>query len=459
MVAMPTESSPGSTPTPARGVWFLLGVMAAAAAMVFLLWRGPWRAVQNTAPPATMSAEQVERLPRGSSDLSLIWMSTRAWMTGESPYTLEGTGKAWAVHSGSPFGPPSERSGALLVYPPSTFVVMAPWCLGDWRTSAGLWAVANTVLLLATVVLALGLAGLGPKRAVWWWAAAGMLVLAPGHTAISVGQVSVLVVFLIVLGQALRERGRQNACGLALGIACAIKPQIALLFLAYEVGRKRWRVGIAGGATLAAILAAGVLWLGHAGVDWMPQWRANLAAFGGSNNANPTAANPLRYHLINLHYLLHGFVDDPGVVKAMVYGVCGGLVAGYFLADRGKPEARGELTSTSFVAAIALLVVYHRMYDAVVLLLPAAWAAREAALGRWGWTRWAAAASLAAFLGPGASVLNSLAASGRLPAGIAEAGWFRGLVMPHAAVALLVLAVGLLIVRARDPRRGATEPG
>lgn len=442
MEAMPNEPlRTDAQPSPPNPAWRTFGVVLTVLALGFMLWRGPMRALA----------------PGGSSDFSLIWQSTRAWAEGQSPYTVESTAKVWREHAGAPAGeePPSERNAALLVYPPTTFVVMAPWCLTDWTRSAVLWAAANTVLLMASVVLTLGLAGLTPRRAAWWFGAAGMLLLAPGHTAISVGQVSVLVYFLIVLAQAMRLAGRENACGGLLGLACAIKPQVALLFLAYEVGRRRWRVGIAGAVTVAAVGALGVWWLSRAGIDWVGPWRANLAAFAGSDNANPTAANPLRYHLINLHYLLHGFIGDVGTVKLLVYAVCGGLAAGYFVADLKKPEGRGELTSASFVAVIAMLVVYHRMYDAVVLLLPAAWLVRELAAGRRGVLQAGAGLGLAAFLAPGASLLNSLAVSGRLPRAVAEAGWFQAVVMPHAPLALLVLAGVLAAARARDPR----EPG
>jgi uncharacterized membrane protein YeaQ/YmgE (transglycosylase-associated protein family) len=238
-----------------------------------------------------------------------------------------------------------------------------------------------------------------------------------------------------------------------LGVACAVKPQVAVLFLAYEFGRKRWATGLVGAAVAAGLLAAGAWQLSRSGIDWYPQWRANLAAFAGSDNANPTAANPLRYHLINLHYLFHaaGPGLSVGAVKLMVYGVVGAFAAAYFAADFRKPEDRGEVLSLSFVAVLAMLVVYHRMYDAVVLLLPLAWVARELAGGRRGPVL-AAAAALAAFLAPGASILQSLTASGRLPAGVSGSWWFQGVAMPHAAVALLVLGVVLLAARRRAPR-------
>lgn len=417
-----------------------VAVMLALCAMAFMAWRGPYRAL----------------VPGGSSDFSLLWQSTRAWVEGKNPYSTVSTLEVWNAHSGTAPGTeaPSERIDALLVYPPTTYAALAPWTLTDWATSHRVWMVVNTVLLIASITLLLGLAGLRPSSASWWFAAAAALMLAPGHTAISVGQVAIPVLFLLTLAQVLRARSSPPGyAGILLGLACCLKPQIGLLFLAYEFGRRRWSTAIVGLITLAIVTAIGMWWLQRSGIDWIPKWKSNIDELANSNNANPSQANPLRYHLINLHYFLHGFIADLATVKYVVYGVCGTLCLTYFFVDRVRPEDRSELVSLSFVAAISMLVVYHRMYDAVVLMLPLAWVAREIAGRRITVQVLVAGACLGVFLLPGASLLTSLIVSGKIPASIAEAGWFTRFVMPQAPIALLVLAGTMAWTRARDPRK------
>jgi hypothetical protein len=436
----------------------LVAVVFAVAAMAFMAWRGPMRALE----PGEMINGHLEY--GGSSDFSLMWQSTRAWAEGSNPYSSQETLEIWRAHSGEPAGveAPSERVDDLLVYPPPTFVLLAPWCLTDWATSRLLWTVLNTLLLGGSVVLVLGLAGLSPRGAAWWFAFGAAILMAPGHTSISVGQVSILTVFLIALAHALRAQGSPPGYpGILIGVACCLKPQIGLLFLAYEFGRKRWGAAFVAMLTIAIVSAVGVWWLWRAGIDWVPKWQSNVQAFANSNNANPTESNPLRYHLINLHYLLHGFIPSVDTVKWLVYGICGALCLGYFVADRKRPEPRGEVLSLAFVSVISMLVVYHRIYDAAVLFFPLAWAAREVASRRVNVPVMVTLAGCGVFLLPWASTLMVLAdpKRPRIPASISESWWFTNLALPMAPIALLVLAVVLLAARRGEARLAEGSTG
>lgn len=419
-----------------RKVLRTIAILCFAGAMLFAFVRGPVRSMA----------------PGGSSDFSLIWLSTRAWLVGESPYSVEATDRVWVKHSGETKPPENERIAAILVYPPSTFAVLAPWCWMEWHPSKVLWAATGYVLLVGSVVLLLGLVGLSPGGSAWWFAGAAMLAMFPGHTGISVGQPVALVLFLIVWAQAMRVLGRWNASGVALGLASAIKPQIGLLFLAYEVGRGRWRTVIAGVLTLAGLAAVGVLVLRLYGIDWLPAWRENMRAFVLTDNADPSLANPLRYHLVNLHVWLHAFMADVRVVNWMVWGAVGLLCAVFLAFDRFRAESRSEMLSLSMVACASLMLVYHRGYDAVVLLIPAAMFAAKWARGRFGWRDAVAAACLAIYLAPGATTLVELAKRGVIPGWVAEGWWWNGLLIPHAAIAVLVLSV-LLVFERRDEAR------
>ncbi len=430
----------------ARSVdWKWLAALAVFfAAFSFMVWRGPARALG----------------PGGSSDFSLIWESTRSFLDGQSPYEVVAIQQTWEEHSGTSALPPSDRNAALFVYPPSTFVLMSPWCCTDWASGRMGWMLTGTAMLVGILAGCLRLAGLSWRQPVYWLAMAGGIAMAPGHTGISVGQTSIAVMFLIVVAQLLRpdctRRGTLASLlpGVALGLACAIKPQIGLVFLALEAGRGRWKAAVTGLVVAGLVLTAGILKLRASGVDWYPQWQANLAAFAASDNADPSAANPLRYQLINLSYLLHGFTDNRAVVKWLVYTIVTGLCGAYFLAGRGKPSERGELLSLSFLAAVSMLVVYHRLYDALVLLFPLAWlfsqvrCLRDANERRrvWGICL-AVALCLLPFYVPGASLLNSLKDNHKIAASIAESWWFNALIMPHAVSALMGLALCMILAR------------
>jgi hypothetical protein len=347
---------------------------------------------------------------------------------------------------------------------------MSPCVLADWRTSMSLWAATNTVLLAGAIVLVLGLAGLSHRRPIWWGAAGLMLAAAPGHTAISVGQPAVLVTFLIVLAHAIRaararsspgvqvraspvDRG-SNRAGILLGLAAALKPQIGVFFVAYEFARGRWRSGIAAGLTIAVVLGVGVWQLHRHSIDWLPAWRSNLDAFALTDNANPALTNPLRYQLINLHVWFGAFVSDTTTLKGLVYAACAALALAYALASRKPRTTAHDLLDLAFVGVISLLVVYHRAYDATILLLGAGLFARELT----GVTACLNARAPVALLGlfllpsllPGASALVAFARPGGPLEGAAQTAWWNALVVPHLTVALVALAATLIVLRARS---------
>lgn len=424
-------------------------------AVAYLLARGPARALADG----------------GSSDFSLLWQSTRAWIEGQSPYRVTDVIDVWDRHSGSAVVPPSDRNAALLVYPPSAFPLLAPWAAMPWGASRVVWMITNTVLLLVSAVMALRAAGV-PWRSGWLHIGVGTAaVLAPGHTAISVGQVSILVVFLLSLWAYARNtpdrpRGWASdvAAGVALGASLALKPQIAALFLVYEIGRLRWRPAAAAALTAGGLLALGSWWLGKHGVDWYPQWQANVDAFRLTDNADASMANWLRYQLINLHVVFHPFTDpwtDRRIVVTVLVGASvGALCLWYLRYDRFRPDPKGEALSLAFVSVISILAVYHRIYDAAVLIFVVAFAMGQLADLKEGMVNrsLAAMAMLAVFLAPGASALHSAVKIGAVPDWVASTMVWNGVIVPHATVVLVALAALLCICRTTAAEQGLSHP-
>src|SRR6185295_17544631 len=115
--------------------------------------------------------------------------------------------------------------------------------------------------------------------------------------------------------------------------------------------------------------------------------------------------------LVNLHYPLHSFTDNRGLVRWEVCAIVGALGLAFIGADlaarkrRADPADRlADLACLSMAGVVSLIAVYHRCYDAVVLIWPLALGIRVLAdEGR----RAAAVALLALialFLAPGASI-------------------------------------------------------
>jgi hypothetical protein len=96
----------------------------------------------------------------------------------------------------------------------------------------------------------------------------------------------------------------------------------------------------------------------------------------------------------------------------------------------------------SAIAIASLLPVYHRFYDAALLVLPLCWvfvSFRKA--------RMLGSLSLMLvlpFLIPGGTILDSMERSGRIPPTLAGRWWWEVIVVPHQVWMLFFLAVLLL---------------
>jgi hypothetical protein len=109
---------------------------------------------------------------------------------------------------------------------------------------------------------------------------------------------------------------------------------------------------------------------------------------GGMNNTAPDSSH--RFYLLQLQVVLNVFVESPRMAATLGVVVTAAL-AGLFIwlrlrrADWERTQtgslniyrvrrAPDELLSVSIVAVLTLLPVYHRFYDAAVLVIPLAWA-------------------------------------------------------------------------------------
>ncbi|MBX3359189.1 MAG: DUF2029 domain-containing protein [Phycisphaeraceae bacterium] len=419
----------------------LIALIVVAAAV--FVYRGPYRAMTI-----------------GNADFALVYSSARTWLVGGNPYDSQQISRVWLEAGGGVDRNPAERGSTVLLYPPATFALLSPLAALPWRLAAASWVALNVVLWLASVWIVGGMAGLRPgaRTTRLYWAAG--LAFAPAHTCIGHGQTAILAVALAVLGLAHLQRNGANPRGILpgvlLGLGAAIKPQVAALFTVYAGGRARWRAVAGSIAAVALALGIGAARMQLSGIPWWSSWRANVAAFTLTDDGDPTAANPWRFQLINLHFPLHTITDDRLVVRVSALVIVGALALAYYLVDRRRATRRADLCSLGVVSVVTLLVVYHRAYDACVLVLPLAWAiATLADPSEPRRVRRLAAAALvcvAAFLTPGGPMLVVLHEWGWVPDRLAASALWQTLLVPYATWALVLLGVMLILARASTPR-------
>jgi Glycosyltransferase family 87 len=191
------------------------------------------------------------------------------------------------------------------------------------------------------------------------------------------GNLAGMVISLCVLAAWLLLNDKhQWVAVVCFAVALLMKPHDAgfiwLYFLiAPSPGRKRALQAL----LLVALLAAPALvWVSSNSPGWRGELSANLhagAARGGYNNPGPSGADFDHSHMpINLQAALSVYKDDPQFDNSLSYIVCGGLLLALLIRIAVTTVTqRSSWIALASLAALTMLPVYHRDYDARLLLL------------------------------------------------------------------------------------------
>jgi hypothetical protein len=310
------------------------------------------------------------------TDLAMPYLGARAWLEGSNPYDGENLRRIQHVAGAQSFNFNLEYLPP--VYPPTTFVILAPLSLLNWTAAMHVWEVCAIVLLLLSIHALLNLANIrwrDPRALLF---VLFCIVFAPLRNAFAMGQNALPAVCLAALAASALRRDRNLLAGLLLAAALCLKPHDVLLILIYFALIGRWRavawtiVGVAVVA-LTAIIRPGLSHLGWI-ADWL-QWAAHAASPGGIND--PSAQGPARFQLLHFPVVLFTVLGSRtlvAIVNGAVCGVLGALIAvGIFRCRRLHRDDSPDLLALSAVAVFTLLPIFHRFPDAVLLLFPMAW--------------------------------------------------------------------------------------
>ena len=383
-----------------------------------------------------------------SSDLRGPYTASVVWLKGMNPYDSKQLTVTHVNQGGQ---------GRLvqLLHPPGILPLLAPLAIFQWQTAKSVWLLVN---LVSIGIIILSLLSITPKIAhQWGLLILGTLAFAPIHTAIQLGQLSLSAIAMGLSAFALSGRNYRVIPALLIALAVTLKPQIGLVFLAYLLATLRLKVFL-----LSLLASSCLLGVGIGGIvtseiplaDIQTEWQRNLSESNSAKGGDRfTDANPARSNLINLHIFLSAFISDQRVVSITVPIVvlvgCLIWLGLYHVRDRSAPLA----IALSLPLILSLQIVYHRTYDAIVLLLPLSWAISE-------WTGiYQKTARLilitgAVFFVPGGALVAWAQTTDRLPLELTHHPVWKTLVVPHGSIALLVISLILLIVMSRRNSSG-----
>ena len=397
-------------------------------------------------------------------DFAVFYTAGRAFVGGHDPYdrtaaeqTWQNAGGDWDVMNvinGEFAGDeanPQDRADHWLpieLVPPG-LTVMAPFSLMPEGLAWYVWNYVVAVLFLGQLYATVKLM----RRPLWDWASLTAILftilLEPLHIGLANGQPSVPTISLLVLAVYWAGSHRQLAAGAAFAVATALKPQVAAPFVMLFLFRRQWRTVIVAAGIGAALTWAAAVPMTVAHPHWVHSWAGQVQQAEGSGNIDSARTDNVgRDDLLDLALIGHLFTDNGTVVNTATVGLFFAAVAGLFWAARGR---RDELGVSAVFATVTLLAMYHRYYDAGLLVLPVAWALGNVG----GRARWAGVAALvvgSAYLFPSEWLVAKFRDA---PEATQHRWWFNWLAEPHHAYELLAIAgcaaAGLWLTRSAPP--------
>lgn len=210
-------------------------------------------------------------------------------------------------------------------------------------------------------------------------------------------------------------------------------------FLLYFACRRQWGIFWSSLLIISGISLVSILNLGFDTFSYLWSWKYNLYyAAGGVNN--PTDANLWRYNLLNIQSLLYSIFINKTIINTIVIIMVIFQAVFFILSLRLKAGTVTESLQLSYLSIIILLPVYHRVVDAIILLLPLSF---SLIIYDRGFTRigLVIAALLSPFLINGPTLLASAVNLGFVPKYIGNSNLFNIIIMPHHIWALFILSI------------------
>jgi hypothetical protein len=259
-------------------------------------------------------------------------------------------------------------------YLPTAFSFTIPFAMLPWGPAHILW------MTLTAGALIFGSFLMWNSGAIYAPIISGFLIgflIANSESLMISGMCAGIVVSLCIVAVWCFVRERFVPVGiLCLALSLAIKTQdtglVWLYFLlAGGVYRKRAL------QTLAVTVAIGlpaVLWVWRVAPHWIQELHSNIMAYSAhGGNIDPGPASSGGHGLaavISLQAVISVFRDDPRIYNLVSYSVCVFLLLIWGVVTlRSRPSPARTWLALAAIAALTMLPVYHRQYDAKLLLL------------------------------------------------------------------------------------------
>ncbi len=387
-----------------------------------------------------------------SPDFANIFAGAVCLLHGDSPYRFESVQAALIQHG---YFLVTFRTwpASLPLYPPFTLALFTPLAGLSYASAAAIvYLVTLAVCAVACFRILIASPELSQVPPVWRGLLLCLLMASPEtRWALGNGNPIVLVTALLLFCCFDAGPRRRWLRALAFAIAVLLKPQIALPFalpLLVKPG-DGWRMLLRSFAVVLAAAVAAVAWCARCPgtAAWASDLQANLALGAAAGNTMSLTERAFVFDpRLNLAYLFGYWIGSPRLDALLTAAILlAGAAALCWAIVRSAGRSRRQWAlAVAATAAWTLLPVYHRSYDALLLILALPWALAATRIGRQGFAAWSALLLIAA-----STVLwaRHLPVRWRGLQGVEQPASFVGF-LTHRTHALIVLVLALLLLAA-----------
>lgn len=277
------------------------------------------------------------------------------------------------------------------IYPPFLAVVMRPLASLPFRVAALVWLALNLALLAASARSLLPIARLSPSAAHVLLVFAFCLLLPPVTATLALGQINILLLFLLVnaallAGSASALPARERLAGLLIGAAAGMKlfPLVVLVPLTL---RRRWAVVLWGLVGIVLTVAVGIA--GGGGLANTSRYLQEIVPSIPSPSlpTNQSIAGAVqrllqssveRFSVLSVDnevsVVACALVELPSLVRPMTLGLSAGvLLVTLWVLLKSPNGMAGSDISLALCAALLVLPLAWEHYHVLLLLPWATW--------------------------------------------------------------------------------------
>ena len=314
----------------------------------------------------------------GMIDFKEFYFGAKCLVEHHDPYQQS---QLWALYKSEEGEVPSALGSVLVAAHghltpnfPTTFFLVTPLALMPIKFAGAIWFILSAA---AFVLAAFAMWNAGAEFSPLIAGALVFLLLVNSEMLLALGNTVGLVVGLSVIAVWCFLQNRFTIAGaICLAVALVMKPHdVGLIWLYFLLAG-----GIAGKRALetlipvAALVVPAVLWTSQIAPHWLQELQANQSALmqrGALNDPGPHSGGGFGVNMtVCLQTIVSRFWDNPHFYNPVVYLICGALLLIWLrktLQSRFSPHL--AWFAIAAVVPLSILVVYHRCYDARLLLL------------------------------------------------------------------------------------------